>query len=173
MCGTRDQRNGKTRSSLSTMTMLRLTDPLNFRSFWPRTAWQCSPIPHTHQIWRSVTFSSSPSWSFRWRVEDSTPLKRFKRNRSGCLTQFQKGTSRDVSKHGRNAGTAVFAQKGSTLKVMEEFNIQGKQTSFYKYCPGTFGYILVCVSLSLFQITPGFFRNQSQWLKWELNLLIF
>jgi len=27
--------------------------------------------------------------------------------------------------------------------VMEEFNIQGKQTSFYKYCPGTFGYTLV------------------------------
>jgi hypothetical protein len=26
---------------------------------------------------------------------------------------------------------------------MEEFNIQGKQTSFYKYCPGTFGYIFV------------------------------
>jgi len=26
---------------------------------------------------------------------------------------------------------------------MEEFNIQGKQTSFYKYCPGTFGYNLV------------------------------
>ena len=36
-------------------------------------------------------------------------------------------------------------QKGSTLKVMEEFNIQGKQTSFYKYCPGTFGYILVYI----------------------------
>jgi len=55
------------------------------------------------------------------------------------LTQFQKGTSRDASKHGRNAGTAVFVQKGSNLKVMEEFNIQGKQTSFYKYCPGTSG----------------------------------
>ena len=26
---------------------------------------------------------------------------------------------------------------------MEEFNIKGKQTSFYKYCPGTFGFILV------------------------------
>jgi len=26
---------------------------------------------------------------------------------------------------------------------MEEFNIQGKQTSFYKYCPGTFEYTLV------------------------------
>jgi len=26
---------------------------------------------------------------------------------------------------------------------MEEFNIQGKQTSFYKYCPVTFGYTLV------------------------------
>jgi len=70
-------------------------------------------------------------------------LKRFKRNRSGYSTQFQKGTSRDASKHGRNAGTAVFVQKGSTLKVLEEFNIQGKQTSFYKYCPGTFIYILV------------------------------
>jgi hypothetical protein len=70
-------------------------------------------------------------------------LKRFKRNRSRYLTQFQKGTFRDASKHGRNAGTAVFVQKGSMLKVMEEFNIQGKQTSFYKYCPGTFGYSLV------------------------------
>jgi len=70
-------------------------------------------------------------------------IKRFKRNRSRYLTQFQKGTSRDASKHGRNAGTAVFVQKGNTLKVMEEFNIQGKQTSFYKYCPGTFGYTLV------------------------------
>ena len=69
-------------------------------------------------------------------------------NRSGYLTQFQKGTSRDASKHGRNAGTAVFVQKGSTLKVMEEFNIQGKQTSFYKYCPGTIVYILVqCITL--------------------------
>ena len=101
------------------------------------------PHPHTHTIWPPVTFSSSPSWSFRWRVEDSTPLKRFKRNRSGYLTQFQKGTSRDASKHGRNAGIPVFVQKGSTLKVMEEFNIQRKQTSFYKYCPGTFGYTLV------------------------------
>ena len=114
-----------------------------FRSFWPRTTWQWSPIPHTHPIWPAVTFSSSPSWSFGWRVEDSTPLKRFKRNRSGYLTQFQKGTSRDAYKHGRKAGTTVFVQKGSTLKVMEEFNIQGMQTSFYKYCPGTFGYILV------------------------------
>jgi len=59
------------------------------------------------------------------------------------LTQFQKGTSRDASKHGRNAGTAVFVQKGSTLKMMEEFNIQSKQTSFYKYCLETFGYTLV------------------------------
>jgi len=49
----------------------------------------------------------------------------------------------DASKHGRNAGTAVFVQKVSTLKVVEEFNIQAKQSSFYKYCPGTFGYILV------------------------------
>ena len=130
MCGAKGHRNGKTRTSLSTTTMPRLTGPLKFRSFWPRTTWQWSPIPHTHSIWPPVTFSSSPSWSLGWRVEDS--------NRSGYLTQFQKGTSRDASKHGRNAGTAVFVQKGSTLKVIEEFNTQDKRTSFYKYCPGTF-----------------------------------
>ena len=115
-------------------------------------------IPHTHPIWPPVTFSSSPSWSFGWRVEDSTPLKRFKRNRSGYLTQFQKGTSRDASKHCRNVGTAVFVQKGSTLKVMEEFNIQGKQTSFYKYCPGTFGYTLVYLVYRTSHFLNDFFR---------------
>ena len=52
--------------------------------------WQWSPISHTHPIWSNVTFSSSPSWSFGWRVEHSTPLKRFKSNRSGYLTQFQR-----------------------------------------------------------------------------------
>ena len=143
MCGARGHRNGETRTSLSTTTMPRLTGPLKFRSFWPRTTWKWHPIPHTHSIWPSATFFSSPSWSFGWRVEHSKPLKRFKRNRSGYLTQFQKETSRDASKHGRNAGTTVFVQKGSTLKVMEEFNIQCKQTSFYKFCLGTFGYTLV------------------------------
>ena len=59
-----------------------------------------------------------PKLKLRMEGRDSTPLKRFKRNRSGYLTQFQKGTSRDASKHSRNAGTAVFVQKGSTLKVM-------------------------------------------------------
>jgi hypothetical protein len=96
-------------------------------------------------------------------VEDSTPLKRFKRNRSGYLIQFQKGTSRDASKHGRNTGTAVFVQKWSTLKLMEEFIIQGKQNSFYKYCPGTFGYTLV-------QHVTVFHPKHSSW--WEnFNLL--
>ena len=158
MCGARTHRNCKTRTSLSTTTMPRLTGPLKFRSFWPRTTRQWSPIPHSyiHPIWSPVTFSSSPSWSFGWRVEDSTPLKKFKRNRSGYLTQFQKGTSREASKHGRKAGTAVFVQKVTTLKVMEEFNIQGKQTSFYKYRPGTFGYILV-----LMKYQPGYIANNT------------
>ena len=44
MCGARGHRNGKTRTSLSTTTMPRLTGPLKFRSFWPRTTWQWSPI---------------------------------------------------------------------------------------------------------------------------------
>jgi len=33
---------------------------------------------------------------------------------------------------------------------MEEFNIQGKQTSFYKYCPGTFVYTLVYYLLLIY-----------------------
>ena len=36
----------------------------------------------------------------------------------------------DASKYGRNAGTAVFVQEGSTLKVMEEFNIQTSKLLF-------------------------------------------
>ena len=44
MCGARGHRNGKTRTSLSTTTMPRLTGPLKFRSFWLRTTWQWSPI---------------------------------------------------------------------------------------------------------------------------------
>jgi len=83
-----------------------------FLSFWPRTTWQWSPIPHTHPICPPVTFSSSPNWSFGWRVEHSKLLKRFKRNRSGYLTQFQKGTSRDASKHGRNAWDRCIRAKG-------------------------------------------------------------
>ena len=55
MCGARGHRNGKTRSSLSTTTTLRLTGPLKFRSFWPRTAWQWPPILHTR---------SGPLWLF-------------------------------------------------------------------------------------------------------------
>jgi len=153
MCGARGHRNGETRTSLSTTTMSRLTGPLKLRCFWPRTTWQWSPIPYTHPIWPPVTFSSSPSWSFGWRVEHSTQLNRFKRNRSGYLTLFQKGTSRVASKRGRNAGTAVFVQEGSTLKVMEEFNVQGKQTSFYKYCPGTFGCTLVLECVVRVEVT--------------------
>jgi hypothetical protein len=73
-------------------------------------------------------------------------LERFNRKCSGHLIQFQKGISRNASKHGRNAGTAVFMEKLSTLKVIEEFNIQGNENSFYKYCPGTFGYTFVLYS---------------------------
>jgi len=39
MYSARGHRNGKTRTSLSTTTMPRLTGPLKFRSFWRRTTW--------------------------------------------------------------------------------------------------------------------------------------
>ena len=54
MCGARGHRNGKTRTSFSTTTKPRFTGPLKFRSFWPRTIWQWSPIPHSHLIWSPV-----------------------------------------------------------------------------------------------------------------------
>ena len=38
--------------------------------------------------------------------------------------------------------------------MMEKFNIQGKQTSFYKYCPVTFGYTLVFLKVNIFGF-PG------------------
>jgi hypothetical protein len=143
MCGTRGHRNGKTRSSLSTTTILRLTGPLNFRSFWQRTAWQWSPIP--------ILSRSGPLWLFpipqAKALDERSKIWHHWRDSSGISAgtwhDSKKGNSRDASKHGSNAGTTVFVRKGSTLKLLEEFNIQGKQTSFYKYCPGTCGYILV------------------------------
>ena len=76
-------------------------------------------------------------------------------NRSGYLTQYQKGTSRDAFKHGRIAGTAVFVQKRNTLKVMEEFKIQGKQISFYKYCSGTLDIYLYKKLFVLARLPPS------------------
>ena len=56
MCGTRGHRNGKTRTSLSTMTMPWLKSPLKFCSFGPRTTWQWFPIP--------ILTRSGPLWLF-------------------------------------------------------------------------------------------------------------
>jgi hypothetical protein len=58
---------------------------------------------------------------------------------------------------------------------MEEFNIQGKQTSFYKYCPGTFGYILVFVShffkysYTECQIHPQRSDGAAEVINWQLH----
>ena len=69
MCGVRGHRNGKTRSSLSITTMLRLTGRLcKVSQFLVKNS--ITVVPHTHPIWPPVTYSSSPSWSFGWRVED-------------------------------------------------------------------------------------------------------
>ena len=86
------------------------------------------------------------------------------------LDTIPKRDFQNASKHGRNAGTAVFVQKGSTLKVMEEFNILGKQTSFYKYCPGTFGYILVQLYVHIEGCVVRM-KNVRVWLDNVLNIL--
>jgi hypothetical protein len=43
----------------------------------------------------------------------------------------------------RTLGQMYFVLKGNTFLVMEEFNLQSKLNSFYKYCPGSFGYTVV------------------------------
>ena len=90
-----------------------------------------------------------PKLKLRMKGRRFDTIEEIQEESQRVLTQLQKGTSRDSSKHGRKAATAVFVQKGSILMVMEEFNIQGKQTSFYKYCPGTFGYILIFIYLHI------------------------
>ena len=65
------------------------------------------------------------------RVLDTIP----KRDFQGCFQAWQKRWDRCIR------------AKGTILKVVEEFNIQGKQISFYKYCPGTFGYTLVLTNM--------------------------
>jgi len=84
-----------------------------------------------------------PKLKLRMKGRTFDTIEEIQEQSQWVLDTIPKGTSRDVSKHGRNAGNAVFVQKGCTLKVMEEFNIQCKQASFYKYCPGPFGYTFV------------------------------
>ena len=67
MWGARGHRNGKTRTSLSTTTIPQLTGPLKFRSFWPRTTWQWSPILHTHTIWPPCDFFLFPKLKLRMK----------------------------------------------------------------------------------------------------------
>ena len=57
------------------------------------------------------------------RVLDTIPKREFQ----GCFQAWQKRWDRSIR------------AMRSTVEVMEEFNIQGKQNSFYKYCPGNFG----------------------------------
>jgi len=47
--------------------------------------------------------------------------------------------------------------------VMEEFNIQGKQSSFYKYCPGTFGYTLVTNLVREYSRQPEVINKFAYW----------
>ena len=101
-----------------------------------------------------------PKLKLRMKGRRFDTIEEIQEESQRVLDTIQKGTSRDASKHGRKVGTAVFVQKGSTLKVMEESNIQGKQTSFYKYCPGTFGYILVFTTVFVF-------HQEKNWLCWK------
>ena len=75
MCGTRGHRNGKTRTSLSTTTMPRVTGPLKFRSFWPRTKWQWSPtLTRSGPLWLfplPQTEASNEGSKIRHHLRDS------------------------------------------------------------------------------------------------------
>ena len=57
MCGARDHRNGKTRTSLSTTTMLRLTGPLECRSFFCQKQHDSGPPS-------PILIRSVPLWLF-------------------------------------------------------------------------------------------------------------
>ena len=146
MCGARGHRNGKTRTSLSTTTMPRLTGPLKFCSFWPRTTWQWSPIPHTHPIWPPVTLLF-PKLKLRLKGRRFDTIEEIQEELQRVLDTIRKRDFQGCFQAWQKRWDHCIRAKGEYLTVMEEFNIQGKQTSFYKYCPGTFGYTIVLPSL--------------------------
>ena len=140
MCGARGHRNGKTRSSLSTTTMLRLTGPLKFRSFGQEQ--HDSGPPYSPDL-APCDFFLFPKLKLRMKGRRLDTIEEIQEESQQVLDTVPKRVFQECFQAWQKCWTAVFMQKGSALKVMEEFNIQGKHTSFYKYCPGTFGYILV------------------------------
>jgi len=156
MCGARGHRNGETRTSLSTTTMPRLTGPLKSFSVFGQE--QHDSDPPSPILTRSV-----PLWLFPLpqteASDEGSNIRNYWRDSRGIAAgtwhNSKKGLPGMLPSMAETLGTAVFVQKGSTLKVMEEFNIQGKQTSFYKYCPGTFRYTLVYIYIKRIRSLKG------------------
>ena len=141
MCGASVHRNGKTRTSLSTTTMPRLTGVLKFRSFWRRTTWRCYPSTNLLDL-APCDFFLFPKLKLRMKGRRFDTIEEIQQESQRVLDTVPKRVFQGCFQAWQKRWNPVFVQKGSTLNVMEEFNIKCKQTSFYKYCPGTFGYIL-------------------------------
>ena len=94
-----------------------------------------------------ILTQSGPLWLFPLlqaeASDEGLKIRRHWKDSRGIAAGTWHNSKKGLPRMLPSMAESVFVQKGSTLKVMEEFNIQGKQTSFYKYCPGTFGYILV------------------------------
>ena len=102
-------RNDKTRKSLSTTTMPRLTGPLIFLSFRPRTTWQWSPIlTRSGSLWIIPLPQAEASdegskirhhWKdSRWIAEGTWHNSR--RDFQGCFQAWQKRWDRCICAKG-------------------------------------------------------------------------
>jgi len=76
------------------------------------------PIPHTHPIWPPVTFSSSPSWSFGWRVKDSvvSVVQASACNMDTTTTQPHQNSNTHRTKN--NTANVVIQQNSHKLLMM-------------------------------------------------------
>jgi len=90
MRGTRGHRNGKTRTSLSTTTMPRLTGPLKFLSFWPRTTWQWSPHPPHSPDLAPCDFCLFPKLKLRMKGRKFDTIEEIQEESHRVLDTFPK-----------------------------------------------------------------------------------
>ena len=137
MCGERGHRNGKTRTSLHTTRMLRLTGPLKFRSFWPRT-WVVPHPLYSPDLRRDFFLFPKLKLRMKGRRFDTTGDSR--RIAAGTWQNSKKGLPGKLPSMAEKLGPLYSCKRGVLWRWWKNLTSKGKQTSFYKYCPGTFGY---------------------------------
>jgi hypothetical protein len=131
---------GENRPGCFTTTTPRLTLPSSPSSFWRNTKWLSLLIHRTPLIWYLVISSYFQKWNWSWKDAGLITLRKSRPNHRGCLTLWQKRTSRKRSRNRGDGRTDAYMREETTLRVMVTDRPYGDFYDFYGVSPKYFEY---------------------------------